>query len=133
MAQSFETEAVYSDSSLYTHWYQFSENGLIQSEIFDQSLPTGTSSRNASYGYIQSNGQNLIHHVDTATTFDGSYGYGNHFTYDYDASGSLNSIMITQETRNDPLTRILETYQLIFGLDGSTRLVYFDKQSHPIS
>lgn len=128
---SFKTEQTYMDSSMYTRTYNFSENGLLGSQIFDQSLPFGDVLNSSTYEYAQISEKDLLKTVDTTATFNGSYGYGSRFVYDYDPLGTLTSITVTQETRNDPLTRILETYRLIFDLEGSVEIGTLDKQILP--
>lgn len=119
---TFESDALYSDDWLYHHTYDFTLDSLLESDYFLQMIDGHSVSELKQYAYATSGQKTFVESTISETLFDGVYGYGNetHYFYGMDADQNpFTRITVTQETRNDPLLRVLESYQLTIYDNGT--------------
>ena len=131
---SFEKSLTYPDNRLYDYTYHFTPDGLLASDIFEESFDNHTSSQTTLYDYAEALGKPFVESTTTAAFFDGQYGYGHeiHYAYDVDANGDpLTLITVTQETRNNPLFRALESYQIVIHDNGFIEMISLGTQTTP--
>jgi hypothetical protein len=89
----------------------------------------------SSYDYVNLDGVSQIGSVVSTALFDGQYGYGQETIYNYgtDLDGAaMTTMTITQETRNTPSFRALDSYQLTIHQNGFIKLVSLGTQILPI-
>ncbi len=132
--KSFESNLLHSDTWLYQHSYFFTPTGLLASDDFEQVSNNHDISQITSYYYSTLNEKNFVGATLSTTFFDGAYGYGSetHYAYEVDGNGRpLILLTTTQETRNNPFLRVLETYQLTIHDNGLTEFMDLGKQIIP--
>lgn len=116
------------DASVYDYNYKYYQDGSLRTEALNQLVNGHSNLWSADYTYLTVNGISKIDTQVVSTTFDNFYGYGTSMDYEYDISGRTTRVTVTQETRNNPLFRILESYAYIFNVDGTVDLVSLGKQ-----
>ena len=130
---SFTKLVRYSDASLYNYSYGFSTDGFLVSDLYYCSAGTNKQLSTRDYMYTNVNGSVLVDTVSSANYLNNLFSYGSRLDYNYDVSGSISSIFVTMETRDNPLLRVLQTHEYLFGPGGAVDVIYLGNQTLAVS
>jgi len=131
----FNRRLVGADGWLYEYGYDFSLDGLLDSERFGESFVGHHTSQMTLYDYVSVYGQMRLGSMEAILLSDGKYSLGQETDYEYivDAEGALTTtITVSQEMHNVPLLRTIVSYRLTIRPDGGTHFESLGTQNTPM-